>query len=87
MQTQPESSTPQLPPVAEPLGLSAKQVAARLGISESLLYSMKKTGRFGPQVKRLCGAIRYDRVEIDDWFRAGCPSRDRWNMRWNGEAR
>ena len=62
----------------EPLALTAAQTAKLLGISESHLYDLLKEGRFGPEPRRMGRARRFDRDEVLAWFRAGCPTRVRW---------
>ena len=70
---------------ADPVGIDAHEVAALLGISESHFFALLRTGRFGPQARRLGRAKRYDRDEVLAWFRADCPSRARWQaMRGGG---
>ena len=66
------------PTQADPIGIDAHGVATLLGISESHFFALLRTGRFGPQARRLGRAKRYDRDEVLAWFRAGCPARARW---------
>lgn len=69
----------------KPIGLDAAHVSAVLGISQSHFFALLRSGRFGPQARRLGRAKRYDREEVLTWFRAGCPSRARWRaMRGGG---
>ena len=63
------------PTQADPIGIDAHGVATLLGISESHFFALLRTGRFGPQARRLGRAKRYDREEVLAWFRAGCPAR------------
>lgn len=73
------------PNLADPIGIDAQAVATLLGISESHFFALLRTGRFGPQVRRLGRAKRYDRDEVVAWFKAGCPARARWQaMRGGG---
>jgi excisionase family DNA binding protein len=65
-------------PIIESCALTAAQAARLLGISESHLYDLMKEGRFGPEPKRMGRARRFDRAEVLAWFRAGCPTRARW---------
>jgi len=69
------------------LGVSARQAAEMLGISESHFYGMKKDGRLGPEPRRLGRALRYDRRELLDWWNAGCPVRRRWEATRQGGKR
>ena len=67
------------------VGLDAAEVSALLGISQSHFFGLLRTGRFGPEARRLGRAKRYDRDEVLAWFRAGCPARARWQaMRGGG---
>jgi predicted DNA-binding transcriptional regulator AlpA len=67
------------PPSTPPaIGIDAAGVAQLLGISESHFFALLKTGRFGPEARRLGRAKRYSRSEVLAWFEAGCPSRARW---------
>ena len=61
-------------------GLTAAETALLLGISESHLYDLMKEGRFGPEPRRMGRARRFDRDEVLAWFRAGCPTRARWQV-------
>lgn len=72
---------------AAPLGLSAADAAKLLGISGSHFHEMRKDGRLGPDAKRLGRCRRYDREELLSWWRAGCPSRDRWRAMRRGGVR
>jgi predicted DNA-binding transcriptional regulator AlpA len=70
---------------ADPIGIDAHTVARLLGISQSHFFGLLRTGRFGPEARRLGRAKRYDRDEVLAWFRAGCPARSRWQaMRGGG---
>ena len=69
----------------KPVGVDAAEVSALLGISQSHFFGLLRTGRFGPEARRLGRAKRYDRDEVLAWFRAGCPARPRWQaMRGGG---
>ena len=59
------------------IGIDAAQVSALLGISQSHFFALVRTGRFGPEPRRLGRAKRYDRDEVVAWFKAGCPARGR----------
>ena len=59
-------------------------VAKLLGISESHLYALKRTARFGPAPVRLGRCCRYRAAELADWVAAGCPSRSRWEAMKGG---
>jgi predicted DNA-binding transcriptional regulator AlpA len=67
-----------------PVGIDAAAVATLLGISQSHFFGLVRTGRFGPEARRLGRAKRYDRDEVVAWFRAGCPARARWQAQGGG---
>lgn len=67
-------STGTLAPIAIPLA----EVAQLLSVSASHLSNLIKQGKFGPAATRIGRAVRYDREEVIDWFKAGCPARHRW---------
>ena len=73
-----------IPGAIEPVGLDAAEVSALLGISQSHFFGLLRTGRFGPEARRLGRAKRYDRDEVLAWFRAGCPARSRWQATRGG---
>jgi excisionase family DNA binding protein len=60
------------------LGLDHAGAARLLGISDSHFFALLKSGRIGPTPKRLGRAVRWDRRELESWFAAGCPNRERW---------
>lgn len=61
-----------------PIGLSAAEAAALLGVSESHFYNLHRTGRLGPLPVRMGRAVRWSRKELIGWFEAGSPARNRW---------
>ena len=63
-----------------PIGLCAADAAALLGVSESHFYCLLKTGRLGPKPVRMGRAVRWSRQELIDWFNAGSPPRNRWEI-------
>jgi predicted DNA-binding transcriptional regulator AlpA len=72
------------PAFTDAVGIDARAVATLLGISVSHFFALQRTGRFGPQARRLGRAKRYDRDEVLTWFRAGCPARARWQAMQGG---
>lgn len=66
------------PVTVDVLGLDAEGASRRFSISLSHFYEMLKTGRIGPKPRRLGRAVRWDRNELDAWWAAGCPNRERW---------
>lgn len=65
-------------PPDETMGLKAAQAGRLLGIAQSTLFKMQKVDQFGPARLKLGRAVRYDRREVLDWMRAGCPPAAKW---------
>jgi predicted DNA-binding transcriptional regulator AlpA len=84
----PVAFVPPTPAHVDALTVCNAGAAKLLGISESHLYGLKRTGRFGPAPIRLGRCCRYRVRELEAWVDAGCPSRSRWQaMRQNGGGR
>jgi predicted DNA-binding transcriptional regulator AlpA len=60
------------------LAVDAAEAARLFGISQSHLYLLKRTGRFGPAPVRLGRAVRYPCQELEEWMAAGFPPRQKW---------
>jgi prophage regulatory protein len=60
------------------LAVSARQLAALLNVSLRQVWRLNAAGKL-PRPVRLGGSIRWDRQEIIDWFKAGCPERKVWD--------
>jgi excisionase family DNA binding protein len=63
--------------------LTTAQAAQLLGLSESFMFALVRTGRFGPKPVRVGRAVRYLRSELLAWARTGAdlgglPNRARW---------
>lgn len=63
------------------LAIKAKEAAQLLGISVSHFFNLKKTGRLGPQPRRLGRSVVYLCPEIMEWVAAGAPSQSAWLAR------
>lgn len=51
----------------------------RIKISRSNFFSMRDSGRIGPeQIRFGTRSIRFRADEVDAWIAAGCPSRSEW---------
>jgi len=61
----------------ERLGLSAREMGVRLGISVRQIWRLNSAGKL-PKPVRLGGSVRWNREEILGWFEAGCPDRQSW---------
>lgn len=64
----------------EQLGLSAKQTAVLLGISQRHLWKLH-AGERVPEPIKLGRIVRWNRAELLAWMDAGAPSRDEWEAR------
>lgn len=64
-----------------PLLLRAEEAARLLAVSRSHFLAMHASGRLGPRPVKLGRAVRWRRLEVEAWCRAGCPSRHRWSWR------
>jgi predicted DNA-binding transcriptional regulator AlpA len=56
-----------LPPTLAPRGLTREEAAAYLGIGTTLFDDLVKSGLL-PAPHKLHGAVRWDRLEVDDAF-------------------
>ena len=62
------------PPLDSPAMLmDVSQVATILSISPRTVYRMADAGAM-PRPRRLNTLIRWSRLEIESWVKAGCPS-------------
>lgn len=57
-----------LPPTLAPRGLSRDEAASYLGIGATLFDDLVKSGAL-PSAHKLRGAVRWDRLEIDEAFK------------------
>jgi predicted DNA-binding transcriptional regulator AlpA len=60
------------------LGVPAAEAARMLGISTSHFFLLKRSGRIGPKPVRLGRSVLYHCEELEQWFVAGTPPRDKW---------
>ena len=66
---------------AEPLLITAEELAGLLNLSKRTLWRMRSAGSM-PQPVKLGNSVRWVRVEILNWLKAGCPkSKARENSR------
>ncbi|MBE1208172.1 hypothetical protein [Aminobacter carboxidus] len=56
-----------MPPTLVPRGLSREEAAAYLGIGTTLFDDLVKLGQM-PDAKKLKGAVRWDRLQLDCAF-------------------
>ena len=61
------------------LTLTAKELAARLGISRAHVWKLLSLGQLPPPV-RLGRAVRWDKRVIDAWLTAGAPPMAQWEL-------
>jgi len=67
-------------PLQEMLAVSARQLAVMLGVSLRQVWRLNASGML-PRPIRLGGSVRWNRREILDWFKSGCPDRRTWEAR------
>ncbi len=63
-----------------PIAVSARELANMLGISLRQIWRLNSAGKL-PKPIRIGGSVRWNRLEVMDWFRAGCPDRRVWEAR------
>ena len=61
----------------QPLVISAKELAAMLGVSIRQVWRLNETGRL-PKPIRLGGSVKWLRKEIEAFIEAGAPEREVW---------
>ncbi len=67
--------------MSESLLISYRDVCTMLGVSKSVFFTMRQSGRFPIKAIRLGGSVRYNRREVERWIEAGCPAQ------WKGGHR
>jgi predicted DNA-binding transcriptional regulator AlpA len=65
-------------PALEPLLLSARDLAAMLGVGLRTLRAMDAGGRIPAPLRLSPGCVRWRYAEILDWLRVGAPNRSTW---------
>lgn len=65
---------------ANPIAISARELAQMLGVSLRQIWRLKSADRL-PKAIKLGGSVRWNRQEIIDWFEAGCLDRWTWETR------
>lgn len=70
----------------EQLGLTARELASRLGISRAHVWKLLSLGRL-PEPVRLGRAVRWDKRVIDAWLAAGAPSAAQWEQMKQAQPR
>jgi len=67
-------------PAIQPALLTISQVCAYLNIKRATFYKINATGAFGllPVKLGTCRKVFYSRAELDDFVKAGCPHRKKW---------
>ncbi len=58
--------------------LTAEQLGNLLNVGRSTIWRLNSAGKL-PMPVQIGRATRWRVAEIEEWVRAGCPSRDRWN--------
>jgi predicted DNA-binding transcriptional regulator AlpA len=75
-----ENSQTKATSVREALAVCARELAEMLNVSLRQVWRLNSAGKL-PRPIRLGGSVRWDRQEILDWFKAGCPARQAWEAR------
>lgn len=57
--------------------ITAQQLAKRLSISVRSVWRRDAAGEL-PAPVRIGGAVRWRSEEVNQWIKAGCPSREVW---------
>lgn len=70
--------TTNTPIVSARLALTAKDVAALLGISRAQLWKLHASGKIPLPIYLGTKAPRWRVEELRDWLAAGAPDRQRW---------
>jgi len=66
------------PAPPEPLVVDVEGAAALLGISQSHLFQLQRSGKFGPRGLKLGRSRRFLVAELRAWCEAGAPSAAVW---------
>jgi predicted DNA-binding transcriptional regulator AlpA len=61
----------------ESIAISAKQLSQLLDVSLRQVWRLNATAKL-PKNIRLGGLRKWSRIEIMQWFEAGCPDRATW---------
>ena len=70
-------------PTPAPLAVSAKQLAAMLGVSLRTIRAMDTGGKL-PRPIRLGRCVRWNLTELQRWIDAGAPPRIQWEAMKKG---
>jgi predicted DNA-binding transcriptional regulator AlpA len=76
--TLPAEDRPKSAPALEPMLLSARDLAAMLGVGLRTLRAMDTGGRIPAPLRLSPGCVRWRLDEIRSWLRAGAPDRATW---------
>lgn len=67
--------------------VDAKTAARMLSMSRSKFYSLRDSGRLGPQAIFIDSRPRFSVAELQEWVTVGCPKREEWSRRNNGDGK
>ena len=68
-----------------PLCLGASGLAGLLGVSLRSVRRLDDSGKL-PEALKIGGSKRWFRPEVEEWLRAGAPSRRQWTSMRRGET-
>ena len=63
-----------------PLLLDGLQAAMLIGVSRATFWKLHSTGRVPTPVRLGGRVVRWRKDELEDWVRAGCPTREQWEL-------
>jgi len=71
-------------PAPDVLAVDIEGAARLLSISESHLFAMRRSGRWGPRPIKIGRSCRFLVSELRAWAQAGCPSAATWRSQGGG---
>jgi predicted DNA-binding transcriptional regulator AlpA len=66
---------------ASPLLLKAEDAAGVLGMSRAEFYKLHSAAKVPRPLKLTGKLVRWRRDELAAWVTAGCPNREKWEVR------
>jgi excisionase family DNA binding protein len=65
------------PPADDGLLIDTREASRLLKVSSRTIWGMSHSGRMPSPIK-IGKAVRWNRVELQDWVHAGCPPQEKW---------
>lgn len=60
--------------------VTAKEMAKMMNLSARTVWRLYRARKI-PKATRIGYAVRWNRKEIEEWIKAGCPARAEWEAR------